>query len=378
MEKVIAFVRVLLVLAVIIACLVMMTLFWAGDYLPRTAAKKFGPPGQGLSYSQRVLYATRVLASEQSLLTPVDAQAETVPFQVSLGESVDSISLRLEEEGLITSAETFRTFLIYAGLDRGVQAGRYSLSAAMTPVQIARNLQDAVPEDVEFNILAGWRAEEIAAALPTSGINVSPLDFLQVVRNPPVEILPPGLEDLATLEGFLMPGSYTIRRETSAQALAETFVRRFDETIPEDVRAAYAERGLSLVEAVTLASMVQREAMVTDEQPMIASAFYNRLAIDMKLDSDPTAQFALGYQPSQESWWKNPLSRDDLQVNSRYNTYVYPGLPPGPICSPSLDALNAVAYPAQTGYYYFRAKCDGSSRHAFAVTYEEHLQNACP
>jgi UPF0755 protein len=98
----------------------------------------------------------------------------------------------------------------------------------------------------------------------------------------------------------------------------------------------------------------------------------------MKLDSDPTVQYALGYNTAAATWWTNPLSASDLQFDSPYNTYLYPGLPPGPICNPGLSALNAVAYPAQTPYYYFRAACDGSGRHAFAQTYEEHLRNACP
>jgi UPF0755 protein len=106
--------------------------------------------------------------------------------------------------------------------------------------------------------------------------------------------------------------------------------------------------------------------------------FYNRLRENMRLESDPTAQYALGYILSQNSWWKNPLNLNDLKVNSPYNTYIATGLPPGPICVPSLAALNAVAFPAQTPYYYFRARCDGSGRHNFSATYDEHIQNACP
>jgi UPF0755 protein len=98
----------------------------------------------------------------------------------------------------------------------------------------------------------------------------------------------------------------------------------------------------------------------------------------MKLDSDPTIQYALGFDAQRNTWWKSPLSADDLQIVSRYNTYIYAGLPPGPIANPAIGALRAVAYPEQTGYFYFRARCDGSGRHLFAATYEEHLQNACP
>jgi UPF0755 protein len=117
--------------------------------------------------------------------------------------------------------------------------------------------------------------------------------------------------------------------------------------------------------------------MSEEEMPLIASVFLNRLAAGMKLDSDPTVQYALGYNPGKETWWTNPLSLEDLQFDSPYNTYLYPGLPPGPIASPGLAALQAVAFPAQTPYYYFRADCGGAGKHAFAETFEEHIQNEC-
>jgi UPF0755 protein len=131
-------------------------------------------------------------------------------------------------------------------------------------------------------------------------------------------------------------------------------------------------------QAVTLASIVQREAVVADERPQIASVFLNRLHAGMKLDTDPTVQYALGFNPIQGTWWTNPLNATDLQVDSPYNTYIYTGLPPGPIANPSLSALRAVAFPAETPYYFFRARCDDSGLHDFAVTFEEHLQNGCP
>ena len=132
-----------------------------------------------------------------------------------------------------------------------------------------------------------------------------------------------------------------------------------------------------MYQAVTLASIVQREAVVPDERAQIASVFYNRLHSDIKLDTDPTVQYALGYNEAQSTWWTNPLSASDLQFDSLYNTYIYAGLPPGPISNPSLSALQAVAFPADTPYYFFRARCDGSGLHDFAITFEEHLQNGC-
>lgn len=370
--------RLILLIILVGGCVLVAASLWALERLPRQAAEIYGPPGRSLSLSQRVMYSTQVLAAENVLLTPLDQQGAPRVFTVSLGESVNSITTRLEAEGFIANADALRIYLIYAGLDTNVQAGKYQISPAMTAVQIGRMLQDAVPEEVEFHILPGWRAEEIAASLPTSGLMVLPQEFLSIVRNPPDDISPTGRSESASLEGFLMPGQYSIKRGISAHDLVALFVARFDTSVTPEMRSAYTAHGLSLEQAVILASMVQREAVVTDEQPLIASVFYNRLSQNMRLESDPTVQYAWGYIADQKTWWKNPLTADDLQIDSGYNTYRVVGFPAGPIASPGRDALQAVANPAQTGYFYFRAKCDGSGRHAFAVTYEEHIQNSCP
>jgi UPF0755 protein len=129
---------------------------------------------------------------------------------------------------------------------------------------------------------------------------------------------------------------------------------------------------------VTLASLVEREAVQNEEKPLIASVYLNRLRQEMKLDADPTVQYALGYNVVTQNWWTSPLTLIDLQVNSRFNTYLNTGLPPTPIANPGLDALRAVAFPSESNYLYFRARCDGSGFHEFAVTFEEHLANECP
>jgi len=124
-----------------------------------------------------------------------------------------------------------------------------------------------------------------------------------------------------------------------------------------------------------LASIIEREAVQASERPLIASVFLNRLALGIPLQADPTVQYPLG-RP--DAWWKAPLSIEDLQVDSPYNTYLHQGLPPGPIASPGLASLESVAAPVETSYLFFRAACDGSGRHLFATTFEEHLANACP
>lgn len=359
-------------------CLLASAAFLAVERVPQIAASDFGPAGPDLNRTQRFNYSLQLLFYRTELLEPIDPAAQPQNFDVSLGETASSLAVRLEEAGLIRSAQAMRLYMIYAGLDTGVQAGEYQVSGAMNTVQMAHLLQDATPTEVTFHILAGWRSEEIAESLPSSGLNISPDDFLRAVRSPSAEVLPAGWPQDGGLDGYLFPDAYRIRRNASLNELLSLVLQRFDQNISADMRQAFDRQGLTVDEAVILASLVQREAMVTEEQPLIASVFYNRLAVGMKLDSDPTVQYALGYNAQQKTWWTNPLSLDDLKVNSPYNTYMNGGLPPGPISNPGLSALQAVAYPAQSPYYFFRARCDGSGYHNFSTTFEEHLQKGCP
>jgi UPF0755 protein len=348
-------------------------------YIPIQADRVLGPASLDLSPVQHFYLSILLLLQSQDLVRPNDPAGVELSFQVKTGETPASIAERLENQGLISNSAAFRDFLVYAGLDTTLQAGDYRLSPAMTTLQIARTMQDATPSEIDFNILSGWRREEIANSILTSGLDISTEAFMDATSRPPSGY--PFLQDLptlASLEGYLLPDRYHLSRNTSIDELIALMLANFDLQVTDEMQEAFAKQGLSLHHAVTLASIIEREAMVEEEMPRIASVFLNRLSQGMKLDSDPTVQYALGYNPSQMNWWTNPLSQNNLQVDSPYNTYLYPGLPPGPIANPSLAALRAVAYPEQTPYFYFRAACDGSGRHNFSETFEEHLQYACP
>lgn len=359
--------------------------------LPHQVKLAFGPPAAGIGISQRIYLAYLLLSQQAILKHPSDPAGATRPFQVELGESTYSITQRLQDEGFVSDAQALRNYLIYSGKDTSIQAGEYTLSARMSPVEIAQALQDATPGEVTFHVLAGWRMEEIAAALPTSGLSFSPQAFMEAAINPgTVDITlgqfieETGLPAGASLEGYFFPDNYRISRQIDVKTFVNTLLENFRFKVEQPANGegsliqGFENQGLTIYQAVILASIVQREAMIDAEMPQIASVFYNRMAAGMKLDSDPTVQFALGFNPGQNTWWTNPLSLDHLRYDSFYNTYLYPGLPPGPIANPGMNALKAVAFPAQTPYYYFRAACDGSGQHAFAVTFEEHQQNACP
>ena len=361
-------------LAVIFICLAL--IFGSYFAVPEIAIYSVGPISDRLTGSQRFQYAALMLWYGGMITSPADSSAGEIPFTVQQGDSASSVAARLERTGIIRSADAFTAYLVYSGLDTALQSGDFQLSAAMPPTQIAQKLQDATPTQVKFIILPGWRLEEIAAIMPTSGLHITPDQFIQAAQTPSAsyDFLPSG----ASAEGFLFPGQYILPRSIEVDQLVQLFINNASLALSSDMQAGFKRQNLTVYQAVTLASIVQREAIVPEEQPTIASVFLNRLAAGMPLETDPTIQYALGYNPGLKTWWKVPLSSDDLAVSSPYNTYQNRGLPPGPISNPSLSALQAVANPAQTPYYYFRARCDNSSLHSFSETYQQHLENGCP
>ena len=361
-----------------IALLIVPLLLVLGAFLlvPLMSVRTYGPPSERLGAFQRFQYSALMLWYDGQVSNPVSSSAGEVPFTIATGEEPASVAARLEQAGIIRNADAFIAYLVYSGLDTGLQAGEFQLSPALAPMQIAQKLQDATPTQVKFVILPGWRMEEVAASLPTSGLAISPEQFLLVARDPHsgFDFMPKG----ASAEGFLFPGEHILPRVIGPVQVVALLMNNAALALSPEMRAGFARQGLDVYQAVTLASIVQREAVKSEEQPSIASVFLNRLAAGMRLETDPTIQYALGFDAVTNSWWKSPLSVDDLAIQSPYNTYQNPGLPPGPISNPSLSALQAVAYPAQTPYYFFRARCDGSGLHNFSETFDQHLKNGCP
>ena len=355
--------------------LVLICLFLTFITVPSQAARIYGQPASWLTVSQRIQYSAQLLWYDGLLTRPLDSNGTEQSFTIAPDESVNSVANNLEVMGFIRDAESFRAYLIYAGLDTSIQAGRYDLSAAMSAIDIAHELQDATSAEVTFVVLPGWRMEEIAASLSTSGLPIDPGEFFSAVNNPPNGF--DFLSGAISAEGFLHPDLYIFSRQTTADQLVNELVRHFALRLSRELQLGFETQGLSVYQAVTLASIVEKEAVQKEEAPLIASVYLNRVNIGMKLEADPTVQYAIGYNALQNTWWTNPLSLTDLQFDSPFNTYVYAGLPPAPISNPGLDALNAVAFPAETPYYFFRARCDGSGYHSFAETFEDHLENGC-
>ncbi len=299
-----------------------------------------------------------------------------ITFTIEEGETASTVAARLEELGLVTDSNLFSLYMRYHKIDSLLEAGDYDLSPNMTMIEIAQSLQHARVDEMVVTVPEGWRAEQVAEMLTTNGI-MDGEEFMALARDGGdfhYEFLGERSGGQPALEGFLFPETYRISTKATAADLIERMLNTFDRRFTPEMRQEAASKGLTMYQVVILASIVEREAVIPDERPIIASVYLNRLGTDMLLNADPTVQYALGYQPNSGLWWKTPISLEEYSlVDSPYNTYLYGGLPPGPICSPGLSSIQAVVRPAQTDYLYFVGKGDGS--HIFARTYEEHIRN---
>jgi len=296
-------------------------------------------------------------------------------FIIESGETLTNVSQRLERQGLVSDADLFRRMVQYWGADADIQAGVFELRPNMTMEQIVRNLQHGRLPTVTVTIPEGWRAEQIAALLEQNG--VVPADaFMQAVQNgvtghPAVNDRPAGSS--SSLEGFLFPDTYQFPLGAEPERVIEILLSTWETRVPIDIVQRAEASGRSVYDVMILASIVEREAVIANEQPLIAGVYVKRLAEGMYLQADPTVQYAKGYDAEHEDWWY-PLTQEEYSsVSGPHNTYMNPGLPPTPICNPGLGAIEAALTPTNADYLFFVAKGDGS--HVFAKTYEEHLAN---
>jgi len=330
----------------------------------------------GLSSPDDLLIGAYLDAKAAELEQSAGDDDTPVTFVVEPGETATDIAARLKRKGLISDAELFRRYAQYHGLDAGIEIGEFTLRQTMTIPEIAQALQQGQRPEQVVTIQEGLRLEQVAAAVAAQ-TSISQQEFLLLATTgwrdsgfvfDFLADLPPA----ATLEGFLFPETYRLPEEPVATDLLGRMLETFGARVTPEMQAAVANRGLSVYELVTLASIVEREAVLDEERAIIAGVYHNRLDAGWFLDACPTVQYALG---TPDHWWPQ-FTLEATEVDSPYNTYRNLGLPPGPICSPGLASIRAAAYPADTDYYFFLADCtknDGS--HLFAVTHEEHLRN---
>jgi UPF0755 protein len=286
--------------------------------------------------------------------------------EIPPGSSTSAMSHRLAEAGVVRSAVLFRTAVWLRGSGRRLQAGEYRFERPMTPSEVADRIARGDVYVRALTFREGLTIREMADTFETAGFG-SRAEFIAASKNAAlIRDLDPEARDL---EGYLFPDTYTLPRRTTASQLVERMVGRFQKVLAPELRSLAVERGLSVRELVTLASLVEKETAKPEERPIVAGVYTNRLRTGMGLQCDPTVIYALVLAGR----YDGNIRKGDLQIDSPYNTYRYAGLPPGPIAAPGEASLHAAAKPADVPYLYFVSRNDGS--HVFSATLEEHNRN---
>ena len=278
------------------------------------------------------------------------ANKEKSLFRIENGQSVRDIAGALQRAGYLSRPKLFLAWAkLLSNKKRVIRPGVYPLPRGASAYRILQTLYKG-PASARVAFPEGWTARQMSVLLESHNVVASEAFLERVAKD--------------GLEGYLFPDTYVFEQNSEVETVIQTMRRRFSQMIPADWTARAKALRLTEKQLVTLASIVEREAVVAEERPLIAGVYYNRLRKRMRLEADPTVQYALGA-------WKPRLTYKDLDVQSPYNTYRHVGLPPGPIGNPGAAALDAAAHPAQTDMLFFVAAGDGA--HRFSRTYAEHL-----
>lgn len=289
-------------------------------------------------------------------LSPVTlpSKASEVLVCVSPGMTSADIAESLADRGLIKSEFLFTALSRIAGLDQRLKAGYYRLTSSMSALHILRELRDGRVVTVTFTVPEGASNAEIARILESKGLVADAARFEQAARDK---------------QGFLFPATYRAFYGAPEEDIIKLMLTKFESVVlPRYEEARRKGETRSIKDIITLASLVEKEARVGRERPLIAGVLMNRLRTGMPLQSCATVEYALSEGKGQ---WKSRLTVDDLRIASPYNTYLHRGLPPGPIANPGLDSIEAALNPARVDYFFFVANGDGT--HTFSRTYREHL-----
>lgn len=293
-------------------------------------------------------------------LTTPHAPQEPRVLQVAPGASLIAVANDLHRHGVIRHALLLRILAKWHDQEQRIQAGQYSFSVPATPQQILERLVRGDVDRVSLTIPEGFTLRQIAHRIEEAGYG-SAQRILQLAQD---NNFVAGLAvEAETLEGYLFPETYRFVPGTTETALLTMMVDQFRSRLTPDLRDAARQRGLTVHQHVTLASLIEKETGLVSEMPLVSSVFHNRLAINMRLQTDPTVVYGL-------EDFTGTITRRHLSTPTPYNTYIIYGLPPGPIASPGLAALTAAVYPAESDFYYFVSRGDGS--HHFSRNLREH------
>ncbi|MSU25751.1 MAG: endolytic transglycosylase MltG [Candidatus Levybacteria bacterium] len=271
-------------------------------------------------------------------------------FVIARGSSVRDIANNLKTEKFIKNNIVFFLLIKFKGLDKKIQAGDFRISPSMNALIIAETLTHG-SIDIWITIPEGKRAEEIAEILKEKMLSYNPSWEVELKKN----------------EGYLFPDTYLIPKLSNIDFIINKLTTTFDEKYSNLINP----NRISREKAVIIASMIEREARLAEDRPIVSSVIQNRLNINMKLDIDATLQYVLGYQSEEKRWWKSELSNNDKKIESSYNTYKRIGLPFGPISNPGVSSLKAALQPATTDYFYYITDRNGKNRYAKTLSGHE-------
>ena len=287
-------------------------------------------------------------------------------IEVSPGTGTSAIGRMLVDEGILRDEFTFRAALWWTGRSRTLQAGEYRFDRAASAVDVIGRLARGDVYARPLTFPEGLTIDEMSRLFEMRGFG-SGSSFVAAAREGSlIKDLDPAAADL---EGYLFPETYALTRGTSAQRLVRSMIDRFRAIYTDDLRRRAQAQGLTTRQVVSLASLIEKETGKPEERPLVAAVYRNRLKIGMGLQADPTVVYAL----QKAGRYDGNIRRTDLAFDSPYNTYRYPGLPPGPIAAPGKASLEAALMPASVAYLYFVSRNDGS--HVFSETLAEHNRN---
>ncbi len=309
-----------------------------------------------------VVIVTAVIYVEYRMgLRPVSDGGAAKQFVVQSGDNAPIVADRLVKEGLIRNRNSFITYVNFHGLRGRLKQGSYNISPTSTAAQIAETLAAGRTLSKRLIIPEGYTLRQIENAAAEQGIPQE--QFQAALAAPHAQSFLSGLPSGVSLEGYLFPDSYQVDSGTTATMLVDAMLDNFGKRVSSEYVQAFAAQGLTLHQGLTLASIVEREVNIEADRPIVAQIFLKRFRTGQSLGSDVTTIYAAEL-----------LGKEfDINLDSPYNTRRYTGLTPGPICSPGLSALDAVASPATTDYTYFLSGKDGKTY--FAKTYAQHQQN---
>ena len=322
-----------------------------------------------------LLAAAALISAVAGYLAPAEVTlAEPVTVVIDQGMGAGAMAGRLAESGVIKNKASFVKYVRDEGVESDLRPGTYTFAGTLDYAAVLALLQrgNVAENTTNVTIPEGKTVPQIAALWEAAGMCTAE-EFLAACADMDVDYdyIPDNVtagEPYDRMEGFLFPETYNVLLGWEAEDLVRLQLGQFAKLWTDERQQLADDLDMTVREVLTVASLIEREARVESERPLIASVIYNRLDIGQKLEIDATIQYMLGEQVDRVLY-------RHLEIDDPYNTYIYAGLPPGPICSPGLACIDAALAPADTDYFYYRTKNDGSGEHNFAETYAEHLVN---